>query len=711
MATDPVCGMYVDERTATLRRIRDNRTYYFCSQGCVDEFSDPERQRRQAGIALAVAWPLALVVLVLAYAPVPHAALFVAAVLATIVQFYPGRAFYVGTLDALRSRMGNMDVLIAVGTSAAYFYSVAALVLPATLPADYYFDASTLIIALILTGNYLERRTRERASSAVRRLAEVLPASARVVRDGIESQIPVAEVRVGDRLRIRPGEKVPADGRIRDGRTSVDESLLTGESLPVPKAPGDAVLAGSLNGEGAIEVDATAIGYETFLAQIGRLLADAESGRVPMQRSADRIAAVFVPAVLALGVVAAVAWFLFGGAPGEIALLVFVTVAITACPCAFGLATPAAILVGTGRAAEAGVLYRGADAIERAARADYVLTDKTGTLTDPSPALVDIAAAGGPTTEEMLAIAAGLERSSEHALARPVLREAAARGIPPRAISEVRADPGRGVRGFADGRSVAVLRGDTARSEGVRLDAWSERIARAERSGASWSVVVDNGRSIGFLAFAAPLAPGVSEAVASLRRRGITIEIITGDNERAARAVAEPLGISRIVAGATPAGKVARVRAVQAEGHAVAFVGDGINDAAALAAADVGIALGTGTDVAREAGQVLLVRPDFRGVPLSLEIARRTVARVRSNLWWAVGYNLVLLPIAAGALVPIWGFGVYTVLPMLGALAMGLSSTTVVLNSLSLRRIPLHDGPKDGGVAREGPRRTFATGS
>lgn len=710
MATDPICGMYVDERTATLRRIRDNRTYYFCAQSCVDEFTDPERQRHRAGVALAVAWPLALVVLALTYAPLPHATLFAAAALASVVQFYPGWAFYVGTTDALRSRMGNMDVLIAVGTTAAYAYSVAALLAPSVLPAAYYFDASTLIIALILTGNYLERRTRERASSAVRRLAEVLPPTARVVRGGIERSIAVAEIQVGDRLRVLPAEKIPADGRIVEGRTSVDESLLTGESLPVAKGPGAPVLAGSLNGEGAVEIEASAVGTDTFLAQVGRLLAEAEGGRVPMPRTADRIAAAFVPAVLALGIVAALAWFWLGGAPGPIALLVFVTVVITACPCAFGLATPAAILVGTGRAAEAGVLYRGGDAIERAARIDYVLTDKTGTLTVASPELAEIDAAASRTVPEVLALAAGLERSSEHALARAVVHGAASRGVAPRAITDVRADPGHGVRGLDRGRPVAVLRGESARAEGVTLDAWAGRISTAEGRGRSWSIVVEGGRAVGFLAFAAPIAPGVPEAIAELGRAGIAVEIVTGDHARAARAVAEPLGISAITSDAAPADKVARVRALQANGRTVAFVGDGINDAAALAAADVGIAIGTGTDVAREAGQILLVRPDFRGVPLALTVGRRTVARVRSNLGWAIGYNLVLLPIAAGALVPIWGFGVYSVLPILGALAMGLSSTTVVLGSLALRRIPLPASAGDG-APRLDDRPATAAGS
>jgi len=386
-----------------------------------------------------------------------------------------------------------------------------------------------------------------------------------------------------------------------------------------------------------------------------------------------------------LAVAAATAWFFFGGAGFTVALLVLVTVSITACPCAFGIATPAAILVGTGRAADGGVLFRGADAIERAARVDIVLTDKTGTLTSASPELVRIDAVPPHSSAEVLALAAGLEGGSEHVLARAVHSRAAREGTVPVKIDALRVEPGLGVRGLLSGRPVAILRGEGARAEKVDLAPVSEAVHEAEDYGESWSAVVADGLCWGILRFRAPLGARVGPAVARLRAMGIGLVMVTGDSSAAALALAAEIGVKDVHSGVTPAEKVELVEVYRRRGHRVAFVGDGVNDVAALSAADVGIAIGTGTEIAREAGQVLLVRSDFSGVPTALGIARRTVAKVRGNLSWAIGYNLVLLPIAAGALVPEFGFGVYRVLPVVGALAMGLSSTTVVLNSLSLR--------------------------
>ncbi len=686
MPTDPICGMFVEARPASLQLLRDNRTYYFCSESCLLSFAEPEHERKRLLSRLVVAWPLSIAILFLTYVPTTSSAVYAAAVLATVVQFYPGSVFYRGTYDALRNRVANMDVLIAVGTTAAFLYSVAALALPGRLPPDYYFDASALIVTLILTGNYLEHLTRARASSALTRLNELLPAQVTVVRDGREQAIPVSEVGVGDRTRVRPGGRFPTDGIVRAGRTTADESLLTGEAVPIARGPGDRVLAGAINGEGMVDVEATQVGSDTFIAQVGQLLTASEMSRVPLQRTADRIASIFVPFVLGLAITAAFAWYALGGADFTIALLVFVTVVITACPCAFGIATPAAIMVGTGRAAEEGVLFRGEDAIERTARADIVLADKTGTLTTSSPELTGVTGFPPATRESVLALAAGLEVGSEHALAQAVLLRANQSGVRARAVEDLRADPGRGILGTLGGRPVAILRGDAAREAGVDLAPAANAIGVAEADGESWSAVIDDGALVGLLRFRASIARGVPEAVASLRTMGVDVVMVTGDHPAAAQSVAGPLGIRRVHAESTPQQKVDLVRFYQQAGHRVAFVGDGINDAAALAAADVGIAIGTGTDVAREAGQVLLVRDDFAAVPTALRMARRTVAGVRRNLEWAIGYNAVLLPVAAGALVPWFGLSVYNVLPMVGALAMGLSSTTVVLNSLLVRR-------------------------
>ncbi|MCI4353413.1 MAG: heavy metal translocating P-type ATPase [Thermoplasmata archaeon] len=692
MATDPVCGMYVDERTAELRLVRENRTYSFCSSTCLEDFAAPERQLARLRLRLAIGWPLAAIILVLSYAhPFPGWP-WAALALATVVQFYPGWQFLRGTYDALRNRIWNMDVLIAVGTTVAYAYSAAVVLLPSRLPPAYYFDASALIVTLILTGNYLEHLTRERARGSLRKLKELLPTTALILREGKEVDTPVAEVQPNDRFRMRPGGRFPTDGRILEGRSAVNEAVLTGESLPVEKGPGDPVIAGAINGEGPLTVQATKVGEDTLLAHIGQLVAEAETSRIPLQRLADRIAATFVPVVLVIAVVTSVGW-VFLGVGLTIGLLAFVSVVITACPCAFGIATPAAILVGTGRAAEEGILFKGRDSIERASRADVVLTDKTGTLTKGEPVLTDILPVPGVDARRLLSLAGGLEQGSEHPLAGAVRRAATDQKLPIPSLQSVVALPGRGIQGEMNGRPVAILRGSAARDDGLGLGLVTPESHRLESEGKTWSVLLEDGRPIGILGFSDAVAPGVQRAILALAEDGIRSVMVTGDHEAAANHVAKQVGISEVYANVTPAGKLDLIKRFQARGARVAYVGDGINDAPALAAADLGIAIGAGTDVAKETGGVILVRSDFRGVALALRIGRRTVRKVKTNLAWAVGYNAVLLPIAAGALVPFVGLGVFQVLPITGALAMGLSSTSVVLNSLSLRWVALA-GPR-----------------
>ncbi|HUI38396.1 MAG TPA: heavy metal translocating P-type ATPase [Thermoplasmata archaeon] len=697
MATDPVCGMSVDERTSILKLVRENRTYYFCSSSCLDEFAAPERRLAELRRRLLVAWPLSVAVLGLTYGPNLWEAPLIAFALAAIVQFYPGLTFYRGTIDSIRSRIANMDVLIAVGTTAAFAYSTVVLFLPGRLPPTLYFDASSLIVTLILTGNYLEHLTRRRASRAVRALQEVLPATATVLREGAEVRVERAALREADRVRVRPGERFPADGIVVQGRSSVDESLVTGEGLPVRKAPGDPVVAGTINQEGLLEIAVTKVGGDTFVAEVGRLLAEAETSQIPLQRLADRIAERFVPFVLALAVAAAIAWSLVG-VGFTVALLVFVSVAITACPCAFGIATPAAIVVGTGRAAEEGVLFRGRESLERASRTTVVLTDKTGTVTRGEPDLTEVVGTPGFDPDRVVAIAAGLEAGANHPLARAVLREAGHRGVAVPPADGVTVDPGSGVRGWIDGRPSAVLRagGEPA----IALGPLEGSARDLEARGRTWSALVVDGRPVGLLGFFDEVRPGVRESVAALQRLGLQVVMVTGDNERAGAAAAARAGIPEVRSRVDPAGKIGVLREFQRRGDQVAFVGDGINDAPVLAAAELGIAIGTGTDVARESGNVLLVRPEFSGVATALLVGRRTVAKVRQNLYWALGYNAVLLPIAAGALVPAFGLGVYRVLPILGALAMGLSSTTVVLNSLRLRWAIPHGAPVPVGATR-----------
>jgi P-type Cu+ transporter len=700
MATDPVCGMAVEVGPGALRLVRDNRTYYFCSSECLRSFAEPEAAVRRLRRQLAVAWPLSVTVAVLTWASPFARSELVAGVLAGVVQVYAGSGFYRGAWDAFRQRVGNMDLLIASGTTAAFLYSVAVLALPGRLPPETYFDASALIVTVILTGTYLEQLTRRRAGSALRRLGELLPTTAVVVEPGGTRTVRLDELRPGQQVQVAPGERFPADGLVRSGTTAVDESLLTGEAATVRRTVGDRVLAGSRNLEGPLLVETASTGADTFVAQIAELLQDAELARVPLQQRADRLAARFAPFVLALAVGAALLWFGLARAGVTVGILVFVTVAVTACPCAFGLATPAALLVGTGRAAEEGILFRGGDAVERAASIDTVLFDKTGTLTSGDVRLERVLALPPTTEAEVVAIAAGLEGGVRHPLAAALAGAAVARGVAPLEVSDVALEPGRGVRGRYGTHPVGVVRGDAAAGSGIDIGPVRDWARGVEDAGESWSLVVRNGTAIGAVAFRSELRPGAAEAIAALRGEGLRLALVTGDHERAARAVAGALGISEVHAGVTPEGKVALVRQYRAEGRRVAFVGDGVNDAAALAAADLGIALGTGAEVARETGQVLLVRSDLAGVPQALGLARRIVRRVRGNLVWALGYNAVLLPIAAGILVPTLGLGIYRYLPILGAAAMGLSSTTVLLNSLSLRWGPA------SGPGRPRPRGT-----
>ncbi len=685
MATDPVCGMFVEETPDALRLTRENREFYFCSSSCLHEFAEPAAAVRRLRRRLAVAWPLAAAVVVLSYAGADRLAFAIAAVLAGVVQFGPGAPFYRGAWDALRHRIGNMDLLVAVGTTAAFGYSAVALALPGLLPHDYFFDASAVIVALILTGSYLEHRTRSRAGSAVGRLAELLPREAIVVREGVPVSRPVSEIQVGDRFRTGPGGRIPADGVVRIGRAVVDESILTGEGRPVPKAPGDRVLGGSLDVDGPLEVEATGVGQDLFLSQVGRLLTEAEMSRVPARRTADRIASIFAPATLALALGAGIGWVVVGHAPLPVGVLVFVTVAVTACPCAFGLATPAAILVGAGAAADSGILFRGASSIESTATLDVILLDKTGTLTGAASELVGWKASAPLSDRELLGRAAGLEQSLRDPFAVAVRERADAVGVAPTPVENARLEPGAGPTGVGPDGLWSLRPIETVDPSRVPPDlaAWASDAARAGGSIVTYGV---GPNIVGALAFRSRLVPGADDAVRALRSEGVELAIVSGDAPSAVDAVARPLGIGRTFARQRPEQKVERVRAEQAAGRRVGFVGDGVNDAAALAAADAGFALGTGTDVAREAGSVLLVRNDLRSVATALRIARRTVGRVRSNLVWALGYNAVLLPIAAGALVPLLGFGVYDWLPFAGAVAMALSSTTVLANSLSLRR-------------------------
>jgi Cu+-exporting ATPase len=609
--------------------------------------------------------------------------------LATPVQFWAGAAFYRGAIAGLRHLTADMNTLVAVGTSAAYGYSLAAILAPgffraAGLGADgeipLYFDTSAAIVTLILMGRYLEARARGHASDAIRDLVGLAPRTARVRREDHEVDVPIEQVVRGDLVLVRPGEKVPVDGVVREGGSSLDESMITGESMPVAKGPGDAVTGGTLNASGFFTFEATRVGADTVLAQIVRLVQQAQGSRAPIQRLADRVTGVFVPGVMAVAALTFAVWLLLGPAPAfNLALVNAIAVLIVACPCALGLATPTSIMVGTGKGAENGVLFRNAEALEELHRVEVVVLDKTGTLTEGRPRVTDIVAEGLPE-DELLRLAAGVERGSEHPLGEAVVRAARERhGAEIPAASGFRSTPGSGVEAVVGSRRVAVGRAGFAGAAGPLAEAGG-RFAAAGRTPVFVSV---DGRPAGVIAIADPLKPGSAAAVAELRRLGLEVVMLTGDNETTARAVAAEAGIDRVLADVRPDRKAAAVRELQAAGKAVAMVGDGVNDAPALASAEVGIAIGTGTDVAIESAQVTLMSGDLRGIVTAIALSRATMRNIRQNLFWAFAYNVALIPLAAGVAYPATG---WLLDPIFAAGAMALSSVTVVSNALRLRR-------------------------
>ena len=608
-------------------------------------------------------------------------------ILATPVQFWVGAPFHRGFLHDLRYRTASMSTLVSLGTNAAYFFSVAVTLWPhafMALGAMPYYETAAVVITLVALGRWLEARARGRTSDAIRRLVTLAPRTARVLRDGLEVDVSTGEVEMDDLVRIRPGERIPVDGEVVEGASTVDESMLTGESLPVEKVVGSTVYAGTVNLTGSFVFRATRVGAATTLARIIRLVEEAQGSRAPIQRLADRVAAVFVPAVLGIAAATFVGWWLLGPAPSLLhALTNAVAVLVIACPCAMGLATPTAIMVGTGRGAEFGVLIKSATALETLHRVDTVVFDKTGTLTVGRPAVTDVIALPPATEEDVLALAAAAELGSEHPIGAAIVARAKELGLAMPPVTAFAAVPGQGIDAMApEGR---VLLGNRAFMEtrGVDVSELDARATALAEDGKTVVYLVLAFRPLGLIAVADVLRPEAPATVAALTARGIDVLMVTGDDRRTARAIARRAGLERVLAEVLPEDKAGEIARLRASGHRVAMVGDGINDAPALAQADVGIAMGSGTDIAIEAADVTLMRGDLRGVVVAYELSRTTIRVVKQNLAWAFGYNVVLIPVAAGLLYPLWGV---LLSPILAGAAMAFSSVSVVTNSLRLKR-------------------------
>ncbi len=606
--------------------------------------------------------------------------------LTTPVQFWVGWEFHVAFLRELRHRGASMSTLVSIGTNAAYFFSLAVTLWPhafMTAGAMPYYEAAAVLMTFLVLGRWLEARARGGTSEAIRRLLDLQPRTARVLRDGAERDLPIAEVLVGDLVRVRPGERVAVDGEVVEGGSTVDESMLTGESLPVTKEPGAPVVGGSVNRTGAFTFRATRIGAGTVLARIVRLVEEAQGSKAPIQRLADRVAAVFVPIILAVAALTFVVWWLAGPEPAFLyALTSAVGVLVIACPCAMGLATPTAIMVATGRGAELGVLIRSAEALELLQRVQVVVLDKTGTLTVGKPVVTDVIAVPGASEDELLSLAAAAEQGSEHPLGEAIVSEAKARGLALPPVSGFQALPGQGVTVRGPDALIRLGNRPFMESRGVTVGPLESPARALAEAGKSVVYVAFRGVALGLIAVADTLKPGAAEVVRGLATRGLDVVMLTGDNRLTAEAIAREAGITTVLAEVLPDRKAAEVKRLQ-EGHRiVAMVGDGINDAPALAQADVGIAVGSGTDVAIEAADVTLMRGDLRGVTTALDLSRRAMRVIKENLVWAFGYNLILVPVAAGVLYPVAGV---LLSPVLAGAAMALSSVSVVVNSLRLK--------------------------
>jgi Cu+-exporting ATPase len=702
MAKDPICGMVIPKERSIKREV-GGRAYYFCSENCVRTFESPEAElkvmRRRVAIALtgvvalaifraAVFLGLAAGATVLTWVPIPWLPWFTWGVwlfiITTPIMIFGGKGFFVGAWHAIKDRVANMDLLIALGTGVAYVYSTFVVFFPGILPVEeknVYFEVSAIIIAFVLLGKYMEEIIKKRSSAAIRKLLDLRPQTARVIRDGAEVEIPAESVMVDEIVVVRPGEKVPTDGIVTEGHSSIDEKLLTGESVPVEKKTGDQVIGGTLNKVGSFKFRASRVGADTTLSQIIKMVEEAQASTAQIQRLADKVASYFVPAVIGVAFLSAVVWIIIGNS--TMALLSFVAVLIIACPCAIGIATPAALMVGVGKGAELGILIRGAEYLERAEKLKAVVFDKTGTLTKGEPEVTEIIAISNQQSavseEEVLKLAAIAEKGSEHPLADAIIKRAQMMGLSIPDAEAFEAVPGHGVKVKAMGKEIIIGNRRLMQNIGIDIKDKEATISELEEKGNTVMIVAAEGKLKGFIAVADTLKENAAEVVKGLKDERVEVVMLTGDNERTAKAIGAKVGIGRIISNVLPGDKAKVIKELQSEGKVVAMVGDGINDSPALAQADIGIAIGSGSDVAKETGGIILVRDDLRDVIKGIKLSRATMRKIKQNLFWALIYNTVGIPIAA--------FGLLN--PIIAAAAMALSSLSVVTNSALLKRVKI----------------------
>ncbi|RJQ17727.1 MAG: heavy metal translocating P-type ATPase [Nitrospiraceae bacterium] len=712
MAKDPVCGMVIPKDRSIKREI-GGRTYYFCAESCVKTFEAPEAElkdmKKRVAIALtgvialaifraAVFLGLATGATILTWVPVPWLPWFTWGVwlfiITTPIMIFGGKGFFVGAYHAIKDRVANMDLLIALGTSTAYIYSAFVVFFPGVLPVEeknVYFEVSAIIIAFVLLGKYMEEIIKKRSSAAIRKLLDLKPQTAHVLREvtpspalpprgggeGLvgfqEVEIPAESVMVDEIVVVRPGEKIPTDGIVVDGHSSVDEKMLTGESVPVEKNTNDEVIGGTINKVGSFKFKATRIGADTTLSQIIRMVEEAQTSSSQIQRLADKVASYFVPIVISVAFLSAVLWIIAGNSTN--ALLSFVAVLIIACPCALGIATPAALMVGVGKGAELGILIRGAEYLERAEKLNAVVFDKTGTLTKGEPEVTEIIEGQGVKSEEILQLAAIAEKGSEHPLAEAIIKRAKMTGAAVPDAEKFEAIPGHGIKALYQGKEILVGNRKLMRENGISIEENEPLVSGLEEKGNTVMIVALEGKLAGFIAVADTLKEHAEEVIKGLREEGVEVVMLTGDNERTAKAIGSKVGITRIISNVLPGDKAKVIRELQAQGKVVAMVGDGINDSPALAQAEIGIAIGSGSDVAKETGGIILVRDDLRDVIKGIRLSRATMRKIKQNLFWAFIYNSIGIPIAA--------FGLLN--PILAAAAMALSSLSVVSNSALLK--------------------------